>query len=160
MRTLARGVCIVLAVVAFTLGIAACDQGPASHAGFPDTLWNAATVDPLQPAGLLPDEHPQPVHLVPTYRSGDEVGAWRLLETGDGGKQLVIRYSQAGECQTDKGVIVVETSTEVAIVPVYRNPATPCQDVAALQTPSGIVDLAQPLGNRKLLHIPGDNAFS
>ncbi len=87
------------------------------------------------------------------------VGSWRLLEIRDGRKQLVIQYSQGGECQTDKGVVVAETPAEVAIAPVYRNPALPCNDVALLLTPSGVITLDKPLGTRKLLHIPGDNAF-
>lgn len=151
--------CLVSAF-ALVLVVTSCARGPASHAGIPDPVWNTAVADPLEPIGLLRDQaNPSRVHRVPTYRSGDVVGAWRLLEIRNGGRQLVLQYSQGGECDTDKGVVLAETTTEVAIAPVYRHPAMPIPCVAMLLTPSGIVTLDKPLGNRKLLHIPGDNAF-
>ena len=143
-----------------TVTIASCSQGPATNSGIPDSLWNDAVTDTLKPIGFLPDEpNPPPVHLISAYREGDIVGAWRLLEIRNDGMEIVIQYSQGGICDTDKGVIVAETSTEVAIVPVYRNPTMPCNSTAVLLTPSGVVTLDKPLGDRKLLHIPGDNTL-
>ena len=53
------------------------------------------------------------------YDSG-ATGTWQLLELRDGGRELVIRYSQGGGCDVAKGVLVLETSHKVALVPDVR----------------------------------------
>ncbi|XAS65953.1 hypothetical protein V3C33_10520 [Micrococcaceae bacterium Sec5.7] len=152
-----RTIPVVLVIVAFSLGTAACTAEP--PAGIPTTLWNQGAADPLKPIGLVGQGAPKPAPLATSYQEGlDDIGDWRLLEINDGGAQLVIQYSQDG-CAVGQGVIVAQTSADVALVPIYRNgpEGTPCD--AVLHVPIGIITLAKPLGDRRLLHLPGDGTM-
>lgn len=100
-------------------------------------------------AGIKPTEP-----LVATsYDEGtDTIGDWRLMDINDGRTKLVIQYSQGGPCDIARGILTAETSTAVAVVPLYQNAyATPCN--AVLKTPVSTITLAKPLGERELLHL-------
>jgi hypothetical protein len=100
-------------------------------------------------AGIKPTEP-----LVATsYDEGtDTIGDWRLMDVSADRTKLVIQYAQGGPCATAKGILKAETSTAVALVPLYQNgPATPCN--APLYTPVSTVTLDKPLGDRELLHL-------
>lgn len=129
------------------------------NAGIPESLWNQGNADALQPAGLGAGQPPAtPAPVAATFRPDrDRIGDWRLLELLDGGRQLVIQYSQGGGCASGQGVIVAETPSAVALVPTYRNRTGPCDSV--LHIPTGVINLDTPLGSRHLLHLPGDGAL-
>lgn len=118
----------------------------------PANLWNQGTPDPLRPVGLAGNTPTEPL-VATSYDEGlDTIGDWRLMDISDDRTKLVIQYSQGGPCATAKGILTAETSTAVAVVPLYQNgPATPCN--AVLSTPVGTVTLDEPLGDRELLHL-------
>jgi hypothetical protein len=119
----------------------------------PADLWNQGTPDPLRPVGLSGNITPTEPLLATSYDEGtDTIGDWRLMDINDDRTKLVIQYSQGGPCDTAKGILTAETSTAVALVPLYQNgPATPCD--AVLYTPVSTVILDEPLGDRELLHL-------
>lgn len=149
----------VLAAVMFAAG--ACGTGEATVAGVPSSWWNTARPDPLTPPGLPKGAAaPRVAPRATAYDSGDTVGTWQLLELRDGGRELVIRYSQGGGCDVAKGVLVLETSHKVALVPMYVEPHTPCFTSDGRHIPTAVVTLSAPLGSRELLHLPaGDKAL-
>jgi hypothetical protein len=74
------------------------------------------------------------------------------MDMNDDRTELVIEYAQGSPCATPKGILKAETSTAVALVPLYQTgPATPCD--AVLYAPVSTVTLDKPLGGRELLHI-------
>lgn len=118
----------------------------------PANLWNQGTPDPLQPVGLAGIKPTEPLVATSYDAATDTIGDWRLMDINDDRTKLVIQYSQGGPCDTAKGILTAETSTAVALVPLYQNgPATPCD--AVLYTPVSTVILDEPLGDRELLHL-------
>ncbi|MFE5839595.1 hypothetical protein [Arthrobacter sp. NPDC056493] len=118
----------------------------------PANLWNAGSPDPLRPVGIAGLKPTEPL-VATSYDAGtDTIGDWRLMDMNDDRTKLVIQYSQGGPCATAKGILTAETSTAVALVPLYQNgPATPY--AAVLSTPVSTVTLDEPLGDRELLHL-------
>jgi hypothetical protein len=163
----------MISIFALSLAASACTAGPSSSpasststpapvvAGIPATLWNQGTADALRPIGLsAAKETSKPVPLISSYQQGvDHIGAWRLLAIDDKGEKLVIQYSQGFECEMGKGVLVAQTESAVALVPLYQtgSKATPCH--AILRLAAGTVTLDKPLGSRKLLHLPGSGSL-
>lgn len=131
------------------LSSAAC-----SIQGIPSSAWETATVDPLQPAGL-PTGFPRPgaAQRAEGYDMRNTVGFWKLIQLRNGGRELVIRYSQGGGCDVPKGVFVAETDEKVAVVPMYFSPLAPCTATTELRAPTAIVTLSTALGDRQLLHL-------
>ncbi|MDQ0867350.1 hypothetical protein QF036_005001 [Arthrobacter globiformis] len=119
----------------------------------PADLWNQGTPDPLRPAGLVGNITPTQPLVATSYEEGiDTIGDWRLMDINHDRTKLVIQYSQGGPCATAKGILKAETSTAVALVPIYQNgSATPCN--GPLNTPVSTVTLDKPLGDRELLHL-------
>lgn len=119
----------------------------------PVDLWNQGTPDPLRPVGLAGNITPTQPLVATSYEDGtDTIGDWRLMDINDDRTKLVIQYSQGGPCATAKGILKAETSTAVALVPIYQNgPATPCD--AVLYTPVSTVTLDKSLDDRELLHL-------
>jgi hypothetical protein len=148
----------VSAVMALTA--AGCTAEPPSPStsesalpgNIPANRWNQGTPDLLQPVGLAGIKPTEPL-VATSYDEGtDTIGDWRLMDINDDRTKLVIQYSQGGPCDTAKGILTAETSTAVALVPLYQNaPATPCN--AILKTPVSTVLLEEPLGDRELLHL-------
>lgn len=134
-------------------------ESPSSPGNIPVHLWNQAVPDPLRPLGLAGMGTPTPPLIATSYEEGtDRIGDWRLIDINEDRTELVIQYSQGGPCGTGKGILRAETSTAVALVPIYqKGPATPCDSV--LYTPVGTVNLDKPLGDRDLLHLPGDGTM-
>lgn len=118
----------------------------------PADLWNRGTPDPLRPVGLAGIKPTEPLVAASYDEATDTIGDWRLMDINDGRTELVIQYSQGTPCATAKGILTAETSTAVALVPLYQNgPATPCN--APGYTPVSTVILDEPLGDRELLHL-------
>ncbi len=136
----------------------ACTPEQAPPAGIPKSLWDQGTPDPLKPEGFAPGQKtPDPAPLVDSYRQDeDHIRDWRLLSIDDSGTHLVIRYSWGGGCDGDRGVLVAQTDSAVAIVPIYRPSTTAIPCPAFLPLHDGAITLDKPLGDRKLLHLPGD----
>lgn len=153
----------VMAVSAvMALAAAGCTSEPAAPStsesaslpgNIPASLWNQGTPDPLRPVGLAGNMTPTEPLLATSYNEGtDTIGDWRLMDINDDRTKLVIQYDQGGPCATAKGILTAETSTAVALVPLYQNgPATPCN--APGYTPVSTVTLDEPLGDRELLHL-------
>lgn len=130
-------------------------ESPSTPGNIPAHLWDQAIPDRLRPLGLAGMGTPMPPLIATSYEEGtDRIGDWRLIDINDDRTELVIQYSQGGPCGTDKGILKAETSTAVALVP---RPATPCDSV--LYAPVGTVNLDKPLGDRDLLHLPGDGTM-
>lgn len=146
-----------LGVALAVLCMSACSsQLPQS--GIPASAWEGATVDPLKPVGMPKGfPAPGPVQLAEAYDSGNTIGTWRLIELRNDSQEIVIQYSQGGGCTVSKGVYVAETDEKVALVPVYDVPNTSCTSNSSLRAPFGIVTLSRPLGQRQLLHVPGED---
>jgi hypothetical protein len=148
----------VSAVMALTA--AGCTAEPPSPStsesalpgNIPANLWSQGAPDPLQPVGLAGIKPTEPL-VAKSYDEGtDTIGDWRLMDINDDRTKLVIQYSQGGPCDAAKGILTAETSTAVALVPLYQNaPAMPCN--AVLKTPVSTINLAEPLGDRELLHL-------
>jgi hypothetical protein len=119
----------------------------------PVELWNHGVPDPLRPVGLPRTVKPTQPLVATSYDEGtDTIGDWRLMDINDDRTKLVIEYAQGTPCATAKGILKVETSTAVALVPLYQSgPATPCN--APLYGPVSTVTLDEPLGDRELLHL-------
>jgi hypothetical protein len=161
---------LVVKVVSVVMAVAAAgcasephapvtSENPSLPGNIPPGLWNRGTPDPLRPVGLPGSVTPTQPLVATSYDKGtDSIGDWRLMEINDDRAKLVIQYSQGGPCATAKGILKVETSTAVALVPIYQNgPATACD--AVLYVPVSTVALAEPLGDRELLHLPGDGTM-
>lgn len=140
--------------------VAACTPAQPPPAGIPESLWNKGTADPLEPLGLpLGQEPPKAAPIAGSYdKDLDRIGDWRLLEINDSRVRLVIQYSQGGACDFGQGVLVAQADSAVALVPIYRSRSggTPCDAVAI--EPIGVITLDEPLGDRKLLHLPADGS--
>ena len=74
--------------------------------------------------------------------------AWRLVELREGGRLLVIDYSPG--CEDDRGAVQLEETSEYVLVRVSH--PEPVSEYNCVQTWRRIVELAQPLGDRQLLH--------
>lgn len=73
---------------------------------------------------------------------------WQLVELREGGRQLVIDYSPG--CEEDRGAVQVqETGTHVLVRVSHPEPVS---EYSCVLTWRRIVELAQPLGDRQLLH--------
>jgi hypothetical protein len=130
-------------------------------AGIPESLWSRGVADVLRPAGLGTGQlSPNPAPVSTVFRPDlDRIGDWRLLKINDARTQLVIQYSQGGGCARGHGVVVAETSSAVALIPTYTNQGSGACD-AVLHAPSGTINLRTPLGDRRLLHLPGDGTLT
>lgn len=145
-----------LAVTAFVLAallcIAAC-TGQGSVQGIPASLWNAAVVDPIKPAGLPTNWQATKAQRANSFDSINSIGSWNLLEIRKNGLELVVNYVQGGGCDNARGIFVVETDSKVALVPMYYESGLPCTSNTSLRAPIGLVELSNPLGGRQLLHL-------
>lgn len=148
----------VSAVMALTA--AGCTAEPPSPStsestlprNIPANLWNQGTPDPLRPVGLAGIKPTEPLVAKSYEAATDTIGDWRLMDINDDRTKLVIQYDQGTPCATAKGILTAETSTAVALVPLYQNgPGTPCN--ASGYTPMSTVTLDEPLGDRELLHL-------
>lgn len=153
------------ALLALSLAASACGVGPSTGsapstvAGIPETLWNEGQADPMRPIGLSAMQGiPAPAPRINSFQQGvDRIGGWRLLEIDDKEEHLVIEYSQGMDCEFGKGVLVAQTDSAVALVPLYETGPKPTPCNADLHLYVGSITLDKPLGDRKLIHLPGSN---
>ena len=74
--------------------------------------------------------------------------AWRLVELREEGRLLVIDYSPG--CEDDRGAVQLEETSEYVLVRVSH--PEPVSEYSCVQTWRRVVELAEPLGDRQLLH--------
>lgn len=156
-----RAALLVGGLLCSLLAVGGCGAGPAGSGPPPALGTAAASPDPVRPPGYRPEpgsaaNTPQPVPLL--HRPPDEpfaVMPWELLALQQGGRRLIIRYLPAAGCQAPLGVFAQATATVVLLAPLARLPRSGelCPAIALFPL-VGYVDLASPLGTRKLLHPP------
>lgn len=126
--------------------------------GVPSSEPMTGTPDPLHLApGAVAPSDAQPVTVTPQPAMPGErlVTEWRLLAIAHGGRRLYFAYGLGGGCDKLDHIQVNQEPAAVGIAPIIAESARPGAPCSAESTVGrGFVDLAQPLGQRALLHAP------
>ncbi|MFI7276350.1 hypothetical protein [Streptomyces sp. NPDC049879] len=148
---------------ALLAAVAACSGGGGDERAaltVPSPL-GPPSADALVPAAP-PDGPPQDISAAPRATRADRPGAavlpWEFAALRDGGREVVIRYTEGIACRyRPLGVLVEEGPDGVEIAPLsaelHPDPAEMCAAVQPLPV-SRMIALTEPLGDRPLLHAP------
>jgi hypothetical protein len=155
---LAAALTTVAAVIFIDAGLhTTSGHGRVESAGGIDI--SGATVDSLQLSPNWLGRPAEPARIVAASTAGGNLGMpWRLSALSPDGRSITINYVAGdGDCVTPTGIAVDEASSYVAILPISSHDTKQTACASTLAVERAVIQLANPLGQRRLLHpVPAD----